>query len=175
MSATTMLKATKTNDLWQTPLYAVKPIVPYLKPKSKILCPFDNLYSAYVYVLRAAWHKVTYGHTDIGKDFFDVTQKQAEKFDYIISNPPYSIKDAVFKHLFLLDRPFAMLMACNGIFEGERYNLFKYKNIQIMVLRPRVAFLDSDGIPQKSPCFQSWYICYGLNLPKDIMFTELEK
>jgi hypothetical protein len=96
-------------------------------------------------------------------------------FDYIISNPPYSQKDRVFEHLFYLGRPFAMLMgATAGLFEGKRFTLFSDKEFEIMWLKPRVAFIDRNGVALKSPPFQSCYVCHKV-LPKPYLFVELDK
>lgn len=121
MSVTIMLRAAKKQDEWQTPAYAVEPILPYLKPKSVILCPFDTPDSAYVTVLRGAGHLVVATHLAMGKDFFSYRPGNVP-YDYVISNPPYSIKDAVFEHLFQLDVSFAILMGSTaGLCEGKRF------------------------------------------------------
>ena len=36
------------NDEFYTPNYAIEPLLKYLKPYSKILCPFDTIDSNYV-------------------------------------------------------------------------------------------------------------------------------
>ena len=41
------------NDEFYTPEYAVFPILKYLKPESRILCPFDSDESNFVKLLRA--------------------------------------------------------------------------------------------------------------------------
>ena len=46
-----------------------------------------------------------------------------EDYDYIISNPPFSKKDAILKKLYELNKPFAVLMPLN-VLQGQRR--FKY-------------------------------------------------
>jgi hypothetical protein len=180
MSVTTMLRATKKQDEWMTPDYAVKALLPFLPKKANILCPFDMGASEFKLVLQQAGHYVTYTHIDwpkgkYQKDFFEYTAEEVKDFDFIISNPPYSQKDAVFEKLFELDRPFAMLMgATAGLFEGKRFSLFKNKKLEIMWLKPRVAYIDQNGVTMKSPPFQSCYVCHKV-LPKPYLFVELEK
>ena len=172
MSVTTMLRATKPQDEWMTPAYAVRPLLPYLKPNSHIWCPFDKMDSAFVKEFKTAGHKVCNTHIDEGEDFFDGGYVNA---DYIISNPPFSKKDAVFEHLFELGKPFAMLMgATAGLFEGKRFTLFQNKKFEIMWLKPRVAYIDQNGVVMKSPPFQSCYVCHKV-LPKPYLFVELKK
>jgi hypothetical protein len=176
MSVTAMLRGTKKQDEWMTPPYAVRPLLPYLKPGSSILCPFDKADSAFAVVLIGAGHKVHTSHIRYGKkkDFFRY-EKEAMDYDYIISNPPYSVKDSVFERLLYLDRPFAMLMgATAGLFEGKRFDLFERTMPELLWLKPRVAYIDPEGRTVKSPPFQSCYVCKGV-LPRKIMFARLNK
>jgi hypothetical protein len=174
MSVTTMLRAVKKQDEWRTPAYAVEPLIQYLWPKSAILCPFDTPESAFVKVLRKAGHRVAASHISTGRDFFSY-QPEDMVYDYVISNPPYSIKDAVFEHLIRLGVPFAMLTgAVAGLFEGKRFDLFEANDVELLWLKPRVAFIDQRGAVMKSPPFQSCYVCRKV-LPDRIMFARLRK
>lgn len=77
------------NDEFYTPEYAVEPILEFIKPHSTIWCPFDNDESNYVKMLTEMGHKVINTHLDMGIDFFKCDIPEC---DYIISNPPYSLK-----------------------------------------------------------------------------------
>ena len=83
------------NDEYYTPAYAVKPLLKYLPPHSNIWCPFDTAESQFVQVLNKAGHNVTHSHISMGLDFFD--NEPPFGTEYIISNPPYSIKTEVFQ------------------------------------------------------------------------------
>jgi hypothetical protein len=174
MSITTILRATKEQDEWRTPPYAVTPLLPYLAPKSVILCPFDLPDSAYVTVLRKAGHRVAATHLATGKDFFTYMPGRVV-YDYIISNPPYSRKDEVLIRLTELDVPFAMLMgATAGLFEGKRFDLFERGDVEVLWLKPRIAFINRYGVAMKFPPFQSCYVCRRV-LPEKIMFARLRR
>jgi hypothetical protein len=174
-NVTTMLRATTPKDTWRTPPYAVRPIMRFLKPRSRILCPFDMPDDAFPVELRKAGHIVTALHIDTGNDFFLSDGGDVAEFDYIISNPPYSVKDRVFERLLLLNRPFAMLMgATAGLFEGKRFDLFEKQPPELLWLKPRVAFIDQSGRAMKSPPFQSCYVCRGV-LPRKIIFARMRK
>lgn len=54
------------NDEFYTPAYAIKPLLPYLKPESVIWCPFDTKDSLFVSLLRQAGHMVHYSHLNDG-------------------------------------------------------------------------------------------------------------
>ena len=57
-------------------------------------------------MLIQAGHNVHWTHIEVGMDFF--TEEPPKGVDYIISNPPYSLKGEVFERLFKLNIPFAM-------------------------------------------------------------------
>lgn len=162
------------NDEYYTPIYAVKPILPYLKPHSTIWCPFDTQESNYVKVLEEEGHEVLYSHIKYGQDFFEV---EVPRCDYIISNPPYSIKGKVFKKLFDLGIPFAMLVNIVGLFESkERFQMFRDNPFEIMYLNKRVSFFQDYNEPKPSlnPPFSTGYICQNI-LPDRIVFATIEK
>lgn len=162
------------NDEFYTPLYAVKPIAKYIKQNSTIWCPFDTEDSIFVKYLCQQGHSVTATHIKYGQDFFTT---QVPKCDYIISNPPYSIKGKVFERLFELDIPFAMLVGVVGLFESaHRFNMFASNNFEIMYFDKRIAYFKSyeEQKPSLNPPFSSVYICHNI-LPKQIMFEKIDK
>lgn len=105
------------DDEFYTPEYAIKPLLKYIKPSSKILCPFDTEQSKFVEVLRNEGHEVLNTHIEMGKDFFKLKKANV---DYIISNPPYSVKTEVIEKLFELNVPFAMLVGVVGLYESKK-------------------------------------------------------
>jgi hypothetical protein len=165
------------NDEFYTPKYAIEPLLKYLKPNSKIWCPFDTHESNFVKLLIAQCHKVFNSHISDGFDFFDVNKDKVKSFDYIISNPPYSIKAKVFEKLFELEVPFAMLVGVVGLFESQkRFTMFKNNNFEIMYFDKRISYFKSyeDQKPSLNPPFSSVYVCRDL-LPRQIIFENLEK
>jgi len=167
-------KVCKEQDEYYTPLYAVMPISKYLKPNSTIWCPFDTEKSLYVRYFRKLGHTVIATHISNGQDFF-ITEPPAG-CNYIISNPPYSIKEQVFERLFQLDIPFAMLVNTVGLFTAKsRFNLFRDR-VEMLVFPARVQYLTSyDEITElKNPPFSSGYVCYRM-LNKSLEFVEIER
>lgn len=162
------------NDEFYTPLYAIKPIEKYIKPNSKIWCPFDTEDSLFVKEFRKLGHTVIATHIENGDNFFTYPVVDC---DYIISNPPYSLKTEVFEHLFKLGEPFAMLVGVVGLFESKkRFEMFRDNDFEIMYLNKRVAYFKSyeEQKPSLNPPFSSVYLCHNM-LPKTIVFEEVEK
>ena len=161
------------NDEFYTPEYAIEPILKYVKQKSTIWCPFDTKESNFVKMLSKEGHRVIYTHKNNNEDFFEITRD----CDYIISNPPYSLKGPVLERLFSLGIPFAMLVGVVGLFESQkRFQMFKTNDFEVMYLNKRVAYFKdfSEQKPSLNPPFSSVYICSHM-LPRQIVFEEIQK
>ena len=166
------------NDEFYTPLYAVEPICKYVENGSKVWCPFDTEKSLFVKRLKEKGCNVLATHIENGQDFFELAQQNVyEQYDYIISNPPYSIKTEVLETLFKTKKPFAMLVGVVGLFESQkRFDMFKNNEFEIMYLNKRVSyFRDYDEQkPSLNPPFSSVYLCHKM-LSKQIVFEEIKK
>lgn len=165
-------KENKFGDEWSTPSYAIKPLLKYLKPNSRIWCPFDTEESNFVKVLKEAGHSVYYSHiSDLNGDFFELLANEWiwKDTDYIISNPPFSLKTKVLTELYKFGKPFAILLPVPSLDGIARHKLFNKYGLELMIFDRRIAFNN-----MKSPTFGSAYFCYKV-LPKQIIFTELEK
>ena len=167
--------ASSKNDEFYTPKYAIEPILRHLSPPPhKIWCPFDTEDSLFVKEFRKAGHEVVATHINNGQDFFTI---EVPDCDYIISNPPYSLKGEVFARLFEIGKPFAMLVGVVGLFESkQRFEMFKNNDFEIMYMSKRVAYFKSydEQKPSLNPPFSSVYVCKGI-LPKQIVFEEIDK
>lgn len=148
------------NDEYYTPEYAVYPILKYIKPNSTIWCPFDKKDSKFVEVFKKEGFKVIYGHIETGEDFFKV---DVPNCDYIISNPPYSLRGEVFKRLFEIGKPFAMLINFQGLFDSrDRFEMFKNNRTEMLWLYPRVNYIKPNEYKTSGVPFQSGYLCSGI-------------
>lgn len=145
-----------------------------MKPNSTIWCPFDTEESNYVKVLREAGHDVIATHIDSGGDFFAI---KPPKCDYIISNPPFSLKQQAFQRLFEIKTPFAMLVGVVGLFESQaRFEMFRDNEFELMYFNKRISFFKdyADQKPSFNPPFSSVYVCHHV-LPKQIVFEEIRR
>lgn len=148
------------NDEYYTPAYAVYPIIKRLKPNSTIWCPFDTEESNFVKVFKEQGFNVINGHIITGQDFFEA---ETPDCDYIISNPPYSLKGEVFKRLYEIGKPFAMLINFQGIFDHkDRFEMFKTNQVEMLWLNPRVNYIKPNENIASGVPFQSGYLCCGI-------------
>lgn len=165
MSSWLNKKCFNEKDEYYTPAILVKPILKYLKPNSVIWCPFDTENSEFVILLKEEGHKVIYSHIWYGQDFFEYDPQ--ENYDYIISNPPFTKKLDVFKRLYKLNKPFAMICGLPILNYQEVGEFFLDKELQLLIVDKKVSF---DG---NTASFNNSYFCYQI-LPKDIIFEHLE-
>lgn len=92
----------------------------------------------------------------------------------VVSNPPFSKRDAIFERLYELKIPFALIMNSNGIFDSKkRFELFKNNNFEILVPQGRMNFHNGEQV-RNSPNFQSVYMCNGI-LDEKIVFANMKK
>lgn len=165
------------NDEFYTPDYAIEPLLKHLKSNSKIWCPFDTNESNFVKLLKKEGHSVSNSHISEGLDFFDADKEKCKSFDYIISNPPYSIKAEVFQKLFELEIPFAMLVGVVGLFESKkRFEMFRDNKIEVMYFDKRISYFKSydDQKPSLNPPFSSVFLCSNV-LENVIVFENVLK
>lgn len=105
-----------------------------------------------------------------GQDFFNY---EPEKWDIIVSNPPFSIKDKVLERLYSFNKPFAVLLPLNSLQGKTRYKYFK-DGIQILSFDARICYHNKehmDSVVKGSP-FATAYFCRDL-LPKDLIVEKL--
>lgn len=164
------------NDEWQTLDYGVTPLIEFLPKDARILCPFDDEDSAFVRVLRKAGFHVDFSHISPQnqanyRDFFDIKNYDVVKYDFIISNPPYSIRKQVFAHLDYLERPFAMLVPLVSI--ALKPIREKLANKQLLIFDRRLKFKSPEGLICKNPPSETAYVCQGLAMPTQIVYRQL--
>ncbi len=157
----------KKDDDYETPKDAWMNIRPYLPLNKKAYDPFicNGLSEIYFKQLEIPYIEA------IKEDFFDDKHKDyILQSDYILSNPPFSLKKEVLNRLVNdFDIPFILIMPSSTMNYMYFRNIFKDKELQIAIPRKRIQFL-KNGIELKGCCFDCLYFCYKMNLPKDILF-----
>ena len=97
---------------------------------------------------------------------------EKENYDYIISNPPFSIKDMIIKRLYELNKPYAMLFPIPTLQGQARFPYMK--DCQALIFDKRINYYTTPDKTevQKGVSFGSFYLCRNV-LPKDLIFEEL--
>lgn len=105
-------------------------------------------------------------------DFFDW---QPDRFDVIVSNPPFSIKDGILQRLYEIGKPFAVLLPMNSLQGMKRYEMFR-RGVQLLAFDQRIGFhnmLSMDRTVEVTP-FATAYFCRGV-LPRSLILEHIEK
>lgn len=164
------LKNGSPND-FQTPPYALEPLLPYLKKDWLIwesAAGTGNLVNA----LREKGFKVI--GTDIltGQNFLTWTP---ENYDCIITNPPYSLKQEFLERCYQLNKPFALLLPLTTLETGKRQDLLKKYGIEIILFDKRINFETPEPTEKSSSWFATAWFCYKLDIGRTLTFTKLLK
>ena len=157
------------NDECLTPDYGVKPIIKYIPKNAVVWCPFDTKESEFVKQIRANGNKVIYSHISNGQDFY--TWEPKEHWDCIVSNPPFTAKRQIFERALSFNKPFALIMSNTWLNDAAPKQLFKEKDLQLLMFEQRMKFLNN-GKVQNKITFSSSYFCYNF-LPKQIIMESL--
>jgi len=105
------------SDEYETPDYAVSPLLKYIPRNKVVWCPWDTADSEYVKQIGKT-HKVVYSDND----FFDWEPKQ---WDILISNPPFSEKAKTFERVVSFCKPFACLVSLNWLHMRAPFRLIE--------------------------------------------------
>jgi len=162
-------KKSGSSDNFYTPEYAITPLIPYLKKEWKIWECCSGTGNI-VKFLRE--REMNIFGTDIitGEDFLTSDRKD---FDCIVTNPPFSLKDKFLKKCFESNRPFAMLLPLTALEGKFRQSLYKKYGVQVILFNKRINYQGHIG--DNGCWFASAWFCYGLNLPNELNFVEVER
>jgi len=156
----------KKHDHFDTPAYAVEPLLPYIHKSFKIWEPTDtNGESQITKVLQKHGCEVI---TTSIKDFDFLKDIPDFRYDCIITNPPYSLKDEFIKRCYELSLRWAMLMPLTALEGIQRGNKYRDKGVELLVLDRRVEFTGG------SCWFNTSWFCKGI-LPEKLIFARLDK
>lgn len=155
-----------------TPYYAVEPLLEFLPEGKTIWCPFDLEWSAFVQTFKQGGDNVVRSHISEGQDFFNY---EPEHWDVMISNPPFSKKDAVLQRAYELSKPFALLLPANSIQGKKRFQIFR-NEIQLLCFDSRIDFHTNGNMQAttKGTPFGSAYFCRNF-LPSKLEMRKLNK
>jgi len=162
---------------------------------------FDNLYTPMEAInpllkhvpnysnFKVMWECTDFGKSNISKAFrdkgFDVIGTDIingynfltcdpPNFDFIVTNPPYSLKDQFLERCYQLGKPFALLLPLTALEGIKRGKLFREYGIDLVVLDKRIDFTG-----KKSNWFNVSWFCWGFlnnfSNYNEIVFDQVEK
>ncbi|MHB1107261.1 MAG: tRNA (adenine-N(6)-)-methyltransferase [Lutibacter sp.] len=167
MKSKIILYSKGSNDEYYTIGYGVTPILKYIPKNCIVWCPFDTKESEFVKQI-SKQNKVIFSHIDNGQDFFKYEPK---KWDVMISNPPFTNKRKYFERALSFNKPFAFIMTNTWLNDAAPKQLFKEKELQLLMFNKRMKFINNHVVEHKIT-FSSSYYCYQF-LPQQIIMEEL--
>ena len=157
------------SDDFQTPQIAINPLIPFLNKDEVVWeCASGNgnLTEAF---FKEGFNVVA---TDIREGIDFLKEIPEQKFDCIITNPPFSLKQEFLQRCYELGKPFALLLPLTTFETKKRQELFKKYGLQVIFFDKRINFETPSGKGSGSWFATAWFT-WGLNLPKDLMFVKL--
>lgn len=171
MNSKEVLYSKGKNDECYTPAYGVEPILKYIPKGAVVWCPFDKWDSEFVRQIIKNGNVVISSHIDTGQDFYKWEPQM--KWDIIISNPPFTGKRKIFERALSFNKPFALVMSNTWLNDSAPKQLFKDKELQLLMFDKRMKFIQEEGKVNNKITFSSSYYCYNF-LPKQIIMEELK-
>ena len=131
------------SDNWETPPEAFQFLaesIDLTAPGQVIWDPFFSTGRAKVH-LEAAFPDHTIIHED--RDFFQWTP---DRYDCVITNPPFSIRKRITEEMIARGKPFAMLIRHEGVFTGymQKYYREHPDDLQVLIPPKRINFIDPE-------------------------------
>lgn len=167
MNIKNILYSKGNNDECYTPDYGVVPILKYIPKNAIVWCPFDTEESEFVKQI-SKQNNVVFSHITNGQDFFNY---QPEHWDVLISNPPFTNKRKYFERALSFNKPFALIMTNTWLNDAAPKQLFKEKELQLLLFDKRMKFINSN-ISKHKITFSSSYYCWNF-LPRQIIMETL--
>ena len=166
---------TKPADDYQTPASALLPLLPHLieygwrlnPPRKPIVWECAEGKGNLSQALRNEGLKVIGTDVLTGQDF--LMWQPEEPWDCIVTNPPYSLKEAFLERCYLLGKPFALLLPVTTLEAPRRQTLLKDFGTEIIFFRKRVRFETPTG-ESSSPWFAVAWFTWGFNIGKELNF-----
>tara|TARA_R110000772_G_scaffold83289_2_gene176158 strand:+ start:553 stop:1053 length:501 start_codon:yes stop_codon:yes gene_type:complete len=149
----------KRDDDYETHSGILKDLLPFIKDYNVIYDPF---YCKGTIIQE--WKKLNKECINDDKDAFK--REHPENYDLIFSNIPFSIKKKCFELFLSLNKPFIVLTTIDSL--GGKWIKPYFDKFQFIIPNGRYNFI-KNGILTKGSWLDTCFICYGLNLEKDII------
>ena len=105
----------------------------------------------------------------MGKTFMNTNLKNG--IASLVTHPTRIKK--IFERALSFNKPFALLMSNTWLNDSAPKQLFRNKQLQLLMFEERIKYINN-GVINNKITFSSSYYCYNL-LPKDIIMEKIEK
>ena len=162
------------SDHFQTPEEAIYPLIPYLKPNTRIWEPSCGKGHLLATLRKFGFSSIGTDVLDDGRSSFFDFPLHPISYDVLITNPPYSIKTAWLRRCYEIGKPFALLLPLTALEGVERQGMYSHYGIEILVPDKRFNFLCPIK-PKSSSWFMTAWFTWGLNIGSPLTFVKVVK
>lgn len=157
-------------DACQTPAYAIDPLLPYLQEGWNIWEPAAG--EGYLEgALYDSGFSVTPSDLLTGLNFFEF---EPERWDCLITNPPYSVKYKWLERCYQLGKPFALLLPVETLGAESGAVLFRDFGAEVIFIHPRINFkMPNRGWEGGGAQFPTAWFTWGLNIGQQMTFAKV--
>lgn len=177
------VKDSSDHDIFHTPPYATQILVPFLKKKG-IKRIWEPACGAGIMTDTLRENGFEVFQSDINRYIDDAVEfdflSRVEyppirrfKFDAIVTNPPYSIKDDFIERCFELGKPFALFLPLTSLGGGKRVSMYKRYGVEAIIPDKRTNFIYSEN--KKANWFHNFWLCHNIIMDSELVFVEMEK
>jgi hypothetical protein len=155
------------SDEWYTDQQTVELCISLLnpKPRSVVLCPYDSDKSLFVKELKEREFVVLHGM----QNFLD----QWYHADYIMTNPPFSIKDAVIERVYQMKIPSLLLLPIDSLGGVKRHAMYKeHGHPTVYIPTKRIKYYNDNWELQHGVAFHSIISLFNTGKPSEIIWER---
>jgi len=156
------------NDEYYTRKKTFEDIKQYIPDNKIIYEPFLGSGQSVTY-LKELGYEVRYKNVN----FFSESILQPEEYDLIISNPPFTLKKEVLTRLKQIDKPFILILPITVLFTKYFHEIFNTNDSLQFIIPNKHIHYDSAHIKKDNTSFYSFYLCYKMNISKDINLIHI--
>lgn len=168
------LRQGSSND-FQTPPEALTPLLPFINRKWKIWEPAAGRGNLVVALSQRGYKvfgtDIKYRPSDEHRLDFLIGQPKW-KWDMLLTNPPYSLKQQFLERCYELGKPFALLLPLTTFETEKRQKLFRQHGLEVIFLDKRINFQTPSGRGSGSWFATAWFT-WGLHLPSPLFFGRI--
>lgn len=158
-------------DACQTPAYALDPLLPYLRPEWVVWEPAAGEGMLVGGLYDSGFKTVVTSDILTGQNFFDY---EPERWDCLITNPPYSIKYKWLERCYALNKPFALLLPVETLGAKSAQIHFREHGIEVIFLDRRINFkMPNIGWEGSAAQFPVAWFTWGLKIGQQMTFARL--
>ena len=116
-----------------------------------------------------------HGYSVVGTDILTGTSFlgnwEPDKWDCIVTNPPYSLKQRFLERCYRLGKPFALLLPLTTLETPSRQALFREFGLEVIFFDKRINFETPSGKGSGSWFATAWFT-WGLGIGKEMTFVR---